>query len=236
MLKTCAALSLFLLAFALFLAAQPACRTITGDPLAALRSGNVRYAGDPPRVSPRPKPKHVNQSVACAKERAGSQKPFAVILSCSDSRVPPEVAFDLGIGDLFVVREAGNVATPGVLGSIEYAVGHFGTKLVVVMGHRRCGAVEAAFCPEPPEHIKTLWELILPAVPEDWRLTKCPHGTVIDRDRWDTAVRRNVDIMATKVQEDLKDKPGGKDVAVVRAYYDLDNGKVDLPMIVPAAK
>ena len=232
MLKTCVALLLCLLAFAVFLAAQqpaPVCESIPNDgSLMALTAGNLRYAGDEPRVPPRPR--HVNQSVSCAKERAGSQKPFAVVLSCSDSRVPPEVVFDLGIGDLFVVREAGNVATPGVLGSIEYAVSpaHFGTKLVVVMGHKRCGAVEAAFCPKPPEYIRTLWNLIRPAVPVAWRRRECDHP-VIDPAQWDRAVRNNVENMAKAVEADLRRvrQPG---VTVVRAYYDLDNGKVELPM------
>jgi carbonic anhydrase len=239
MLKTCVALLLCLLAFAAFLAAQrilPVCTPVTGDPLGALRSVNIRYAGDPPNVRPRPHPLHFNQSVACAKTRAGSQQPFAVILSCSDSRVPPEVIFDLGIGDLFVAREAGNVATPGVLGSIEYAVGHFKTKLVVVLGHKRCGAVEAAFCKkEPEEYIRTLWRLIRPAA-GNVDAPGCPNKPEVDPEEWDQAVRKNVDNMATKVGEDLKGKPGWGDVTVVRAYYDLDNGKVDLPMVIPVKK
>ena len=232
MLTICAALSLCLLAFAGLLAAQEplsVCTTIPNDgSLMPLISGDLRYAGDPPRVPPRPR--HINQSVACAKERADSQKPFVVILSCSDSRVPPEVAFDLGMGDLFVVREAGNVASPAALGSIEYAVSpsHFGTKLVVVMGHKRCGAVEAAFCPAPPEYILTLWKLLLPAVPAAWRLSKCDHP-VIDPTRWDRAVRNNVENMAKAVEDDMV-RVGQPGVKVVRAYYDLDSGKVELPL------
>src|SRR6266700_5152546 len=76
-------------------------------------------------------------------ELAKSQHPFAIILSCSDSRVPPEIVFDEGLGDLFVVRVAGNVVDDDVLGSIEYAVEHLGSSLVVVMGHQSCGAVKA---------------------------------------------------------------------------------------------
>jgi carbonic anhydrase len=122
------------------------------------------------------------------------------------------------------------------LGSIEYAVdpGHFGTKLVVVMGHKRCGAVEAAFCQEPPEFIGTLWRLIRPAAPDGYDPT-CPHPK-IDPVQWDTAVRKNVENMAKSVEADLKNKPGGNGVTVVRGYYDLDSGKVELPMIAPAAK
>ena len=74
---------------------------------------------------------------------ATSQKPYAIILSCADSRVPPEIVFDKGLGELFVVRVAGNVADPVVLGSVEYAAEHLGAPLVMVLGHERCGAVTA---------------------------------------------------------------------------------------------
>jgi carbonic anhydrase len=158
MLKPSLFAALVLLAFALFLAAQQPvldCGPTTGNPLTALTDGNKRFRGTPA---------HLHQSVACVARYARSQKPFAVILSCSDSRVPPEVAFDLGIGDLFVVREPGNVATPVVLGSIYYGVDKLKAKLVVVLGHRRCGAVEAAFCPTPAPH-REIWSLIRPLVP-----------------------------------------------------------------------
>jgi len=75
---------------------------------------------------------------------ANSQKPYAIILTCSDSRVPPEIVFDKGLGELFVVRVAGNISDPVVLGSIEYAAEHLGTTLIMVLGHERCGAVTAA--------------------------------------------------------------------------------------------
>jgi carbonic anhydrase len=140
------------------------------------------------------------------------------------------VLFDLGNGDLFVVREAGNVATPAGLGSIEYAVEHLKSKLVVVMGHKRCGAVEAAFCPAPKpyNYIGTLWSLILPAVPRPWRRTECDHP-VIDPTQWDTAVRNNVDNMATIVTRDLNREPKWHGATVVRAFYDLENGTVSFP-------
>jgi carbonic anhydrase len=226
MLKPSLFAALFLLAFALFLAAQQPvldCGPITSDPVAALVAGNNRFRGTPA---------HLHQSVACVARYATSQKPFAVILSCSDSRVPPEVAFDLGISDLFVVREAGNVATPGVLGSIEYATDpkhHLGVKLVVVMGHRRCGAVEAAFCPKPPIHIETLWTLIRPAVPEAWRLNQCKDPVGLPLDRWDTAAKSNVFNMVKKVEADLKDRGIGG-VSVVPAFYNTDDGEITLPL------
>ena len=73
----------------------------------------------------------------------GEQEPFAVILGCSDSRVPVEIVFDQGLGDLFVIRVAGNIIAPSLVGSVEFAAARFGTRLVVVMGHSRCGAIQA---------------------------------------------------------------------------------------------
>src|SRR5207237_855101 len=104
-------------------------------------------------------------------ELAKSQHPFAVVLGCSDSRVPPEIVFDQGLGDLFVVREAGNVIDDHSLGSIEYAVDHLAVRLIVVLGHQRCGAVKAAketlaAKTEAPAHIQSLVTAIQPAVEE----------------------------------------------------------------------
>ena len=87
---------------------------------------------------------HPRQDARRRKEITKGQKPFAVIVGCSDSRIPPPMIFDQGLGDLFVIRVAGNIADSVVLGSIEYAVEHLGCKLVVVLGHGKCGAVTAA--------------------------------------------------------------------------------------------
>src|SRR6476646_5498876 len=83
-------------------------------------------------------------------ELATGQEPFAVILGCSDSRVPVEIVFDQGLGDLFVIRVAGNIVAPSLIGSVEFAAQRFGTRLVVVLGHSRCGAVLAALEEGPP--------------------------------------------------------------------------------------
>src|SRR5438046_3516734 len=107
-----------------------------------------------------------------AKRRAEltkSQHPFATIVSCSDSRVPPEIVFDEGLGDLFVVRVAGNVINDESLGSIEYSVDHLGVRLVLVLGHQSCGAVKAAretvgAKGKAPGHIESLVTAIRPAV------------------------------------------------------------------------
>ena len=97
---------------------------------------------------------------------ATGQKPFAIILACSDSRVPPEIIFDQGLGEIFVVRVAGNVPDPVILGSIEYAAEHFNCPLVMVLGHKRCGAVTAAVQSQGPPHgnIGAIIKTIAPAV------------------------------------------------------------------------
>lgn len=105
------------------------------DIWANLVEGNQRYMRD--------HPKHPHQSLKRIKELNSGQHPFAVIVSCSDSRVPPELIFDQGLGDLFVIRTAGNVIGDFELGSIEYAVEHLGANLIVVLGHDGCGAVSA---------------------------------------------------------------------------------------------
>jgi len=140
------------------------------------------------------------------------QDPFAVILTCSDSRVVPEIFFDLKLGDIFDIRNAGNVADTEALGSIEYAVEHLKTKLVVVCGHRHCGAVTAAYSNgEFPKNIKRIVDLIMPAVKKGGDLDKVIHN--------------NVELMVEKVKSDEIVKHLG--VKVVGAYYDIHSGEVE---------
>lgn len=125
-----------------------------------LVAGNRRYvAGQPLRLD------HSSRREAVAPK----QMPFAIVLGCSDSRVPPEILFDQGLGDIFTVRVAGNIADDLAIGSMEYAVDHFGTPLIVVLGHERCGAVSAtvesvAAGAMPLPHIASLVAAIRPAV------------------------------------------------------------------------
>jgi carbonic anhydrase len=106
------------------------------EALARMREGNRRFAAQASRAA-----------VATGAERAalarGPQEPFAIVLGCSDSRVPAEIVFDQGLGDLFVIRVAGNIVAPSQVGSVEFAAARFGTRLVVVLGHSQCGAVLA---------------------------------------------------------------------------------------------
>src|SRR5207253_8806048 len=113
---------------------QPA--VAPAEAIAKLKEGNGRYASGRLQRS--------GQRTERRAELTKDQHPFAVIVSCSDSRVPPEIVFDQGLGDLFVVRVAGNVIDDHSLGSIEYAVDHLGVRLIVVLGHQSCGAVKAA--------------------------------------------------------------------------------------------
>ncbi len=139
------------------------------------------------------------------------QHPFAVILCCSDSRVAPEIFFDQRLGDLFVIRNAGNISDDTVLGSIEYAVEHLKTPLVVVCGHSGCGAVTAAYNGgELPEHIQSIADHIKPAV---------DLGGDIDE-----VIHHNVEVVLEQIVEDdiVKDLH----VTVVGAYYDINTGVV----------
>jgi carbonic anhydrase len=106
------------------------------DALDRLREGNRRFVAEAPS-------RGALASQARRSELAEGQAPFATILGCSDSRVPVEIVFDQGLGDLFVIRVAGNIVAPSLVGSVEFAAAQFGTRLVVVLGHSRCGAVQA---------------------------------------------------------------------------------------------
>lgn len=127
--------------------------------LRKLKDGNRRYIGSHLQ--------HPHQTAVWRKGLTAGQHPFACVLTCADSRVPPEIIFDEGLGDLFVVRVAGNIVDDAVLGSLEYAVEHLGTSLILVMGHQNCGAVSAALgAGEPETHIQSLVTAIKPAVEE----------------------------------------------------------------------
>jgi carbonic anhydrase len=131
------------------------------DALAHLMEGNARFLRGEPRCS------HTHREVLA--DLVKGQRPFAVILGCSDSRVPPELIFDAVFGELFIIRVAGNVGSPEVWGSIQYAVIHLKTQLLMVLGHEGCGAVQAALAAkfqgaQEQSRIKVLLQNILPAL------------------------------------------------------------------------
>jgi carbonic anhydrase len=193
--------------------------------LAALREGNERFVKDVRTVS-----------VAPMKERreelASGQAPFAVVLSCADSRVPPELAFDAGLGDLFVVRVAGNVCDPSLLASIEFAATAFKPppQLVVVMGHTQCGAIKATMSvlesgnPAPSENLADLVDRITPAVRGVLNSGK-PAAEIVR-----AATHANVRAAATQLRSQSSILDGlareGK-LTIVGAEYALETGKVD---------
>lgn len=185
--------------------------------LAKLLEGNARYVES--RAS-RP-----DQTAERRTEVANGQHPFALVLGCADSRVPPEIVFDQGLGDLFVIRVAGNVLDDQVLASIEYGVHHLHIPLVIVLGHERCGAVAATVDAEksgstPGGHIGGLVEAIRPAVKE----------VAGEADPVDAGVRSNVrhvvdELLEEEVIRELVEKHG---LRVVGGRYDLDTGRVDI--------
>ena len=154
---------------------------------------------------------------------AKDQKPFAVVVGCSDSRVPPELVFDVSLGDIFVIRTAGEVVDEVGLGSIEYAVEHLGTRLVVVVGHQHCGAVSAAVAAATETgNIPNVLKAISPAVQE----TKGQSGDPIEN-----AVRANARNIAKHVQSAspiIAPLVKSGEVKIVAAYYSLDTGQVEL--------
>lgn len=188
------------------------------EALKTLMEGNQRYLSG--------KTKGPNRSAARRTELAKGQHPIAIVVSCSDSRVPPELLFDQGFGDIFVVRTAGNIVDSIALGSIEYAVDHLGTKLIVVLGHERCGAVTAALQGgEAPGNIKSVVDAIKPAV-EKGKARHSGHGEVLD-----TCIISNVKQVAQKIRTTapiLSEKVEDGMVKVVGAYYDLDSGAVNM--------
>jgi len=184
---------------------------VPDEALAKLQAGNERFATS----------KLTEGRPAATKraETAQTQHPFAVVVGCADSRTSPELVFDQNIGDLFVVRTAGNLVDEHGLGSIEYAVEHLGARLIVVLGHERCGAVKAAVASaNAPGHINSLVRDIQPAVVA----VKGKPGDTIDQ-----VVKENARLVAIKIRNEAKLGELAKEVRIVSGVYDLDTGKVE---------
>src|SRR5882757_2775194 len=184
------------------------------EAISKLKGGNGHYTSGTLQ--------HPGQTAERRTELANTQHPFATIVSCSDSRVPPEIVFDQGLGDLFIVRVAGNVINDEGLGSIEYSVDHLGTRLILVLGHQSCGAVDAAMKTvaakgKAPGHIQSLVTAIKP---------------VIDSTRkgdLDTTIKANVKHVVDTLRSStpiLKPRVDSGDVKVIGGYYSLDTGAV----------
>ena len=190
--------------------------------LSRLVAGNRRFVDA--------KSSHPHQDLARRHHLSGGQHPFAVVLSCSDSRLPPELVFDQGLGDLFVIRVAGNITDAAVVGSIEYAVEHLKAPLVVVLGHEKCGAVTAAMeaGADTHDHIQALVDAIAPVVAEAKKDSTDP---------LDAAVRLNVKKVVGELARSepiLAHEAKAGHVRIVGAYYSLDTGAVTLLDAAPA--
>jgi carbonic anhydrase len=181
--------------------------------LKRLMDGNRRFVQQ--------KGQHPDQSRTRMQQVAQAQHPYAVLLSCADSRVPPEILFDEGIGDLFDIRVAGNIVTPEVLGSLEYAVALLSTPLLVVLGHERCGAVTAAVKGESlPGQIGSFVKAIKPALAK----VKDEPGDPVDN-----AVVANVHYQIEKLKQNsdiVSQRLLSGKLKIVGGRYDLDSGEV----------
>ena len=178
------------------------------EALERLKAGNERYLtaqSCPGDISPRLR---LHTSVH-------GQAPYAIIVSCSDSRVIPESIFSAGLGELFVIRVAGNVIDDRQLGSIEYAASHLGTPLIVVLGHTLCGAVDAAINSDPEGYIKFITDEIKAAIGEE-------------KDDYQACclnVRHSMDLIEHSLQIHSMEEHEG--LRVIGAVYRIDSGKVD---------
>ena len=185
-----------------------------------LMAGNRRFASA--------KPLRPHQAAPRRVELAKGQHPPVIVLSCSDSRVPPEIVFDQGLGDIFTVRVAGNVVDEDVLGSIEYAVEHLGSSLVVVMGHQSCGAVKAVVDNAAAEgHILPLIKHIVPVVGE---VKKKADGCADPKSLLDASISANVkqSVKQLKDDETLSKFLAEHKIKIMGARYQLDTGKVQI--------
>jgi carbonic anhydrase len=194
---------------------QPEAKLTPDAVLAELKAGNEHHV--------RHKYQHPHETATRQRELIAGQNPHAEILSCSDSRVPPELIFDQGLGDLFVIRVAGNVATDVELGSLEYGAEHLHIPLLVVLGHEGCGAVTAAVQGGEAEgHIATLVSLIKPAVEKS-------RGT--PGDPINNAVRANVKLVVEQLRSStpvLSRLVAEGKLKIVGGVYSLTTGKVTL--------
>jgi len=189
------------------------------DPIRRLMAGNERFAKG------RHRPANYKSERAMLTK---GQHPYAIVLSCSDSRVPPEIVFDESLGRLFVVRVAGNVVDPATLGSIEYAAEHLHSKMLFVLGHESCGAVRAAvdgghFTPS----IESIVEKIKPAVAASRR----DHPNA--KDILPFAIQENVAVQIRSIVDQsniLREMIEKKELRIEGGVYRLDSGKVDFFM------
>jgi carbonic anhydrase len=187
------------------------------ESLTRLKAGNAHFVANPEDAMPVP--------AARRAELAKSQAPFATILSCADSRVAPEIVFHVGLGDLFVVRAAGNVSDRAILASVEYAVEHLHTPLVVVMGHESCGAVKAASETPASKSLGPNLDYMLKAI----RPSVAAARTRPEAERLRAAILENVEETLNSMMKEsaiLREAGRAGHATFIGGYYELSSGKV----------
>ncbi len=183
--------------------------------LEALVEGNKRFVGNRPEAP--------NQDYVRLREVSTAQKPLVSILGCADSRVPIEIIFDRGLGDLFVVRDAGNIATPEEIGSLEYGTVILGSKVLMVLGHEKCGAVKAALQNKPlPGQMGSIVAAIQPAIDRPNRNDS--------KEFYLETIKQNVLLQVKKLYSSplLYDLVAQGKLKIVGAYYSLKTGEVSI--------
>lgn len=201
------------------------------EALQRLREGNRRFVSDIKNLNAMP-------SNARRIELTAGQEPFAIILGCSDSRVPAELVFDQGLGDLFVIRVAGNIVAPSQIGSVEFAAGQFGTRLVVVLGHTRCGAIKATLeelrrpTANQSRNLRSIVDRVRPSVETllETDLRNDPEALLHQ------AVRANIRASANQLRhgsEILENLIQNEGLIVVGAEYSLETGEVEFFDAIP---
>jgi len=195
------------------------------EALELLRQGNRRFVADV-----RSPDKSTSQTRR--RESAAGQEPFAIILGCSDSRVPAEIVFDQGLGDLFVIRVAGNIVAPSQIGSVEFAASRFGTRLVVVLGHSSCGAILATLeelgrpSEDQSKNLRSIVDRIRPSVEPLLATELERHSDALVQ----SAVRANIRASANQLRHgsDILEQLSQKDgLLIVGAEYSLETGVVE---------
>ncbi len=187
-------------------------------PLDKLKAGNEKFV--------RGHPVHPHETLNRIAELKKGQNPFVVVVSCSDSRLPPELVFDQGLGDIFSIRTAGNIIGDYELGSIEYAVEHLHCKLIVVLGHENCGAIQAYAASENENHHDDHIQALVNYIASEEEERVIPDSL---KSNIDLLVKANilhgVNLLTSSapVLKPLADK---NEIKIIGAYYDLDDGKV----------
>ena len=194
--------------------------------LEMLKQGNARFVENV---------QHPQSTLLASNALTHVHEPFAIILGCSDARVPAEIVFDQGLGDLFVIRVAGNVVAPSQIGSVEFAAEKFGTKLVVVLGHSHCGAVTA--CVEtlinPDQqfspNLRSIVDRIRPSVYNLHEIYTANGQDIDAQELINRGIKANVRMSVTQLKHGsriLEDAVNNGSLIIVGAVYDLDTGKV----------